>query len=416
MAEFLGQPIGFIGLGSMGMSICNRMLCAGYRVKACEIRKEAIEALQQTGASVVDTPPKAAEGVQLLVICVFTHTQAEAVLFGDAESEHNKIGAISSLPAGATVAVHTTLLPDQAAAFEKRLRKTGHLYLDAPIVGGKMADDTGGLTIVASGVDEAFDAAEDPLRQVGERFFRCGNTAGSASSVKMIDSMLTAIHTVAAAEAITFAAKCGVSPTLVHEALGHGMANSMVFQKWVPHMLADDFESPGQSGMHAVKKDLSMALEAANMFSYPMPMTALALQQFLGGSALSETRRGAPAVVKLYEKLGAINLVAAAKGKGRAKRYKVISPARLREGFEIDSEEIGMLQSGQLITVLEERVNEVGNLRVRCAGGWTSDVSRADGILLELVTDNTATLASSGSGGQIPGRSTSKGRLFKEGV
>eukprot|EP01052_Picozoa_sp_SAG31_P016054 SAG31_NODE_1051_length_10157_cov_203.009048_5_plen_48_part_00 len=46
--------------------------------------------------------------------------------------------------------------------------------------------------------------------------------------------------------------------------------------------------------MHAVKKDLSIALEAANMFSYPMPMTALAQQQFLGGSALSETRAGAP--------------------------------------------------------------------------------------------------------------------------
>ena len=31
--SFLGMPIGFIGLGSMGMSICNRMLCAGYMVK-----------------------------------------------------------------------------------------------------------------------------------------------------------------------------------------------------------------------------------------------------------------------------------------------------------------------------------------------------------------------------------------------
>ena len=177
MAEFLGQPIGFIGLGSMGMSICNRMLCAGYRVKACEIRKEAIEALQQTGASVVDTPPKAAEGVQLLVICVFTHAQAEAVLFGDAESEHNKIGAISSLPAGATVAVHTTLLPDQAAAFEKRLRKTGHMYLDAPIVGGKMADDE-----IHSFVDRAVGVGPD----VELMFFLVGQLGRSEDHVLIV--------------------------------------------------------------------------------------------------------------------------------------------------------------------------------------------------------------------------------------
>ena len=34
--------------------------------------------------------------------------------------------------------MHTTVLPDQAVAFEKRLNKTGHFYLDAPIVGGKI--------------------------------------------------------------------------------------------------------------------------------------------------------------------------------------------------------------------------------------------------------------------------------------
>ena len=92
------MPIGFIGLGSMGMSICNRMLCAGYMVKvrppartqaskgadrrkltapmtprgggraqACEIRQEAIEMLRKTGASIVDSPSRAAEGVNLLV-------------------------------------------------------------------------------------------------------------------------------------------------------------------------------------------------------------------------------------------------------------------------------------------------------------------------------------------------------------
>ena len=126
--------------------------------------------------------------------------------------------------------------------------------------------------------------------QVGERFFRCSKEAGSASSVKMIDSMLVresgggslclhrlfhslsvcfhspfappfcllsphflfvftafscvfptachrltgppppphqvGIHTVAAAEAITFAAKCGVSPTLVRRIQWHSAALS----------------------------------------------------------------------------------------------------------------------------------------------------------------------------------------------
>ena len=41
----------------------------------------------------------------------------------------------------------------------------------------------------------------DFLRQVGERFYKCGDKCGAASAVKMVDTMLTGIHTVAAAEA-----------------------------------------------------------------------------------------------------------------------------------------------------------------------------------------------------------------------
>ena len=95
------------------------------------------------------------------------------------------------------------------------------------------------------------------------------------------------------------AAKCGASPTQVHKALQHGMGNSRVFEKWVPAMMNTDFESMGKTGMAAMKKDLSIVLESAKEFSYPMPMTALALQQFCGSTALSNTRQDAPSVVQL---------------------------------------------------------------------------------------------------------------------
>lgn len=95
-------------------------------------------------------------------------------------------------------------------------------------------------------------------------------------------------------------AKCGASPTQVHKALQHGMGNSRVFEKWVPAMMNTDFESMGKTGMAAMKKDLSIVLESAKEFSYPMPMTALALQQFCGSTALSDTRQDAPSVVQLY--------------------------------------------------------------------------------------------------------------------
>ena len=115
-----------------------------------------------------------------------------------------------------------------------------------------------------------------------------------------------------------------------------------------------------------------------------MPMTALALQQYCGSTALSDTRQDAPSVVQLcvpqaccprgtfsfssataasarrYEKLGAVNLAAAAKGRGRTKMYRVDQPARLRNGFELDSELVGRLEPGDVLRVLEERQNVNG--------------------------------------------------------
>ena len=61
-----------------------------------------------------------------------------------------------------------------------------------------------------------------------------------------------------------------------------------------------------------------------------------------------------------YEKLGAVNLAAAAKGKGRTKMYRVDQPARLRNGFELDSELVGRLEPGDVLRVLEERQNVNG--------------------------------------------------------
>ena len=59
----------------------------------------------------------------------------------------------------------------------------------------------------------------------------------------------------------------------MHNALQHGMGNSRVFEKWVPSMMNTDFESMGKTGMAAMKKDLSIALESAKEFS-PRPLDA----------------------------------------------------------------------------------------------------------------------------------------------
>ena len=154
----LGGTVGIVGLGNIGLCVCKRLICAGFRVKTCEIKEETRAMLVKMGAEVVSNPAEAASDVGLLIVSVFTNAQVEDVLFGNADS--GEAGAITKLPAGATVCLHTTVSPDQASSFAARLEKTNHHFLDAPIIGGKLGADTGTLTIVASGDDVAIEAAD----------------------------------------------------------------------------------------------------------------------------------------------------------------------------------------------------------------------------------------------------------------
>jgi hypothetical protein len=114
-------------------------------------------------------------------------------------------------------------------------------------------------------------------------------------------------------------------------------------------------------------------------------------------------------------------------------QYRVAGEARLREGFELDSDVIGRLEAGEVIRVLELRQNENGVARVRCSRGWTSVRGRNDAVLLVPMLeressgvsgltgmDSSASLTSAASVGSSPAsgrvtvrRQSSRDVLFK---
>ena len=57
-------------------------------------------------------------------------------------------------------------------------------------------------------------------------------------------------------------------------------------------------------------------------------------------------------------------------------KYLCVKKAALKKGAALDSEACGGLEVGETIDVVEERITEHGQLRLRCSRGWTSEVSR----------------------------------------
>jgi 3-hydroxyisobutyrate dehydrogenase len=303
MHGMTGQRIGFIGLGAMGQGQAQNLVRAGFRVRGYDIDDAAVARLVDTGGEAAASPAEAAADAELLIVLVFYALQAEEVLFG-------ADGAVESLPNGATVVLHTTGTPEDAAGIAARLAESGHLMLDAPVTGGKAGADTGTLTIIAAGPEAAFAAAGPAFEAMSSKLYRVGDQAGAASAVKMINQLLVGIHGVAMAEAMTLAARAGADPKVVYDVVTHGSGNSVIFERQAPLVLARDFQARGATEI--MTKDLGAVLAAAGQLRVPLPLTAAALQQYLASAAQGNLRADTASVIKVYEALAQVDVAAAA--------------------------------------------------------------------------------------------------------
>ena len=300
--------IGFIGLGAMGRYMARNLVRAGYAVTGYDVRPEAVEQLVADGGQAATTPAEAARGAELLVVVVFTAAQAEEVLFGDG-------GAVATLPAGAVVLMDTTMSPGQARDLERRLAEGGHRLLDAPVTGGVGGADAGSLTFIVSGAADALADARPAMEVMGEMIAVCGEQAGAGSTVKMINQMMCGILVAAAAEGIALAARAGADPAIVYDVIRSGAARSFVWETRVADILAGDYAPKGV--VEIFTKDLGIALEGAREASFPAPLTAAAMQQFLAAAAMGHTRDNDAAVVKVYEALAGVDVAATARAARR---------------------------------------------------------------------------------------------------
>ena len=66
-----------------------------------------------------------------------------------------------------------------------------------------------------------------------------------------------------------------------------------------------------------------------------------------------------------------------------AARYKCVKRSQVSAGFEMDSDKAGTVVVGDVIAVIEARVNENGVLRVCFDGGWVSEKTSAGELCLE---------------------------------
>jgi len=293
--------VGVIGLGSMGLGVARSLCRAGFETWGFDVRDAAILALEEAGGHAASSPAALGREVDVVIVLVATADQVRTVLFGEA-------GVAGTLHEGSVVIASATV-PASFAVETGFLLSEHHIHMiDAPVSGGVVGAESGNLSIMASGPDEAFLLSQDVLDAIAGKVYRLGPKHGTGSTVKTINQLLAGVHIAASAEAMALGIRAGVDPNTLFEVISNSAGASWMFNNRVPHILDGDYAP--KSAVDIFVKDLGIVLETGKGHTFPLPLTATAHQQFLAASAAGLGRQDDSAVIKVFQKLTGIELPA----------------------------------------------------------------------------------------------------------
>jgi 3-hydroxyisobutyrate dehydrogenase len=276
MTDTQSRPVAFLGLGVMGYPMAGHLARAGHRVTVynrnpARAAKWVAEFGAAHGGSSAATPAAAAEGAELVLMCVGNDDDVRAVAAGPE-------GALAGMRAGAILVDHTTasaaVARDMHAA--AGAREVG--FLDAPVSGGQAGAENGKLTIMVGGDADAFARAESTLACYARAVTLMGGP-GSGQLTKMVNQICIAGLLQALAEAINFGARSGLDVERVLDVISKGAAQSWQMENRGKTMVADKFDFG--FAVDWMRKDLGICLAEARANGAALPVTAL-VDQFYG--------------------------------------------------------------------------------------------------------------------------------------
>lgn len=264
------ERIGFIGLGVMGRPMAHNLLRAGLELVVHSRSPAPVDELVAAGAARAAAPDELAAGVDVVITMLPDTPDVELVLFG----EH---GVGEGVRQGSLVIDMSTIRPLDARRFGERLTERGVAMLDAPVSGGERGAIDGTLAIMVGGSEEAFRRALPILGVMGGNVTRVG-PSGAGQIAKACNQLIVGATIQAVGEALVLAAKAGVDPAIVREALLGGLAGSKVLEAHGRRMLEHDFAPGFRSVLH--RKDARIVLETAREIGSAVPAFEVASGAF----------------------------------------------------------------------------------------------------------------------------------------
>jgi 3-hydroxyisobutyrate dehydrogenase len=220
--------VGVIGLGKMGLPIARNLLERGFEVIG--YRRAGSPELAAAGGTVVASAAEVAAAADVIVSILPDEAAVAEVVLGPT-------GTLTALRPGTVHIEMSTIDVTAKGRLRAAVVKSGGDLLDAPISGSPGMVAPRLATTFASGELASVEAVSPVLDALSGPWVYAG-AFGAGAHLKYVSSLLVAVHTAAAAEAIVLARRSGLDLDLVQRTLDNSIASSAILKQRGPAMRA----------------------------------------------------------------------------------------------------------------------------------------------------------------------------------
>ena len=285
------ETIGFIGMGKIGLPICEHLLKGGYRVVG--YRRSSLRDFEKLGGVAARSAADVGEAADIVFMCLPNDNALEEVVNGPAT------GLKTSARPGQIVVEfgsHAVLVKKRYIA---PLAEKGAVFLDGEVGGtpGMVAARKG--VIYLSGEPLACEKLRPIVNNFAEICLNLG-AFGASTVVKVINNILVGMHIASAAQAMAIGLRAGVDVDLMIKAIANGSGGSTQFGIRAPWMAQRKF-LPLQGSAPGLVNYLERGKELADEVGIDAPLIEYLLDFFRRALPIIGERDVA-AIIEVFER------------------------------------------------------------------------------------------------------------------
>ena len=247
--------VALVGTGRMGSAMAGRVADAGHDVVVFNRTRSRCEQVAlRTGAQVADSAREAAEFAEVCLVSLADDSAVMATYLDDN-------GLIAGLQPGGVVCDASTVAPATVGSLAPLVAQQGATLLDTPVSGSVSTVESGTLTVMVGGDQDALHQARPVLEAFAKSIFHLGDVGAGATMKLVVNSLVHSLN-VAVSEALVLADKAGLERETVYDIFEAGAAGAP-YVKYKREAFLHPGEVPVAFSLELVAKDQQLIHDLA---------------------------------------------------------------------------------------------------------------------------------------------------------